>query len=151
MEEVHHLLAGPVLVVDAGVDHQTDGPLHVAIEPAIVGKRILVEAHVLAEPLRIEGPALHERGVGLELAERGYAVEFLGNGDLQMMARQPFVVSHGLHFVEVALRGVIGIDVEAAGPAAVGSAGLVVRGRRGFFQVVRNRNDLELCLGQSAK
>src|SRR5215472_9015977 len=37
VEEVDHLLAGPVLRVHAGVDDEADGAPDVALEPAVVG------------------------------------------------------------------------------------------------------------------
>ena len=58
VEVIDHLLAGPVLGVDAGIDDEADGAHDVALEAAIVGVGVLVEAHILAQPLGVEPPAL---------------------------------------------------------------------------------------------
>ena len=69
VEVVDHLLAGPVLGVDAGVDDQADGAQDVGFETAEVGVGVLVEADVLAEPLGVEPPAFGVCGVVEVLAE----------------------------------------------------------------------------------
>jgi hypothetical protein len=41
MEEVHHLLAVPLLVVQARVDHQADRAQHLILQMAVVAVRVL--------------------------------------------------------------------------------------------------------------
>jgi hypothetical protein len=57
---VDRLLAGPTLGVDAGVDHQAHRAQHLVVERAEPLIGILVEAHVVAQRLRIERPAFDE-------------------------------------------------------------------------------------------
>ena len=104
MEEVDHLLARPVLRVNAGIDDEADRAPHVGFEAAVVGVGVLVEADLLAEPLGVERPAFGERRVVALPAELGQAGELLANGDLQMMAGDALVVRDGLHIRERAIR-----------------------------------------------
>ena len=70
VEEIDHLLARPLLVVEAGIHHQPDGAQHLVLQMAVVAVGVLVEADLLAEPLGVERPALDEGGVARLLAER---------------------------------------------------------------------------------
>ena len=74
------------------------------------------------------------------LRKSGTPVQLLGDGDLQMMAGNAFVIGDGLDLVEVAVGGVVGVDEQTAGAAAVGRARLVVGGRRGLRHVIGNRD-----------
>ena len=58
VEVLDHLVAGPALGVDAGIDHQADGAPDVGFQAAVVGVGVLVEANVLAQPLGVERPSL---------------------------------------------------------------------------------------------
>ena len=69
VEVLDHLLAGPVLGVDAGVDHQADGAPDVGLQAAVVGVGVLVKADVLAQPLGVEPPALDKGRVFSIFAE----------------------------------------------------------------------------------
>ena len=126
-----------MLGVDAGVDHQADGAPDVGFEAAVIGVRVLVKADILAQMLGVERPALDVGRVFAVFAEGGDAGELLGDGDLQVVAGDAFVVGDGLDGVEVAVGGVVGVDQQAAGAAAVGRAGLVVGGRRGLLPCSR--------------
>ena len=97
VEVVDHLLAGPALGVDAGVDDEADGAPDVGLEAAIVGVRILVEADILAQPLGVEAPTFDEGGVAAVLAELGNALKLLRDGNLQVMAGNALVVGDGLN------------------------------------------------------
>ena len=103
MEVVDHLLAGPVLRVDAGVDDKTDGAPDIALQAAVIGVGILVEADILAEPFGVEPPALGVGGVVLEFAEFRHALEFLRDGNLQVMAGKAFVIGGVFDLIEIAL------------------------------------------------
>jgi len=85
--------------VHAGIDHQTNRPPDVSLQPAVIRVWILVEADVLAEPLGVKPPTLDVCGVKLVLAKCGSAIEFLGDGDLKVMAWQALVVGNGLDAV----------------------------------------------------
>src|SRR5208282_4462508 len=51
VEVLDHLLAGPGLAVDAGVDYQADGAPDVGFKSAVIGVGVLVKADVFAQPL----------------------------------------------------------------------------------------------------
>src|SRR5581483_8080509 len=69
MEVVDHLLPRPMLVVDAGIDHEPDRAPHLVLESAIVAVWVLIEPYLFAESLGVEGPAFDECGVAAVLAE----------------------------------------------------------------------------------
>ena len=110
VEVIDHLLAGPVLGVDAGVDDEADGAPDVVFEAAVVGVGVLIEADVFAEALGVKGPAFGVGRVVLVLAEFGNVCQLLGDGDLQVMAGNSFVIGDGFDVVEVAVSGVVGVD-----------------------------------------
>ena len=97
VEELHDLLARPVLGVQAGVDDQADRAQHLVLQVAVVVVRILVEADLLAEPLGVQRPALDVRVVAALLAERRQVAELLLDGDLQVVAGHALVVRGRLH------------------------------------------------------
>ncbi len=45
---IDHLLAGPVLLVNASINNKPNGAKQLRVQPAIVGHRILIEADLLA-------------------------------------------------------------------------------------------------------
>ncbi len=61
------------------------------------------------------------------------SVEFLRDRDLQVMAGNAFVIRDVFNRVEIAVGGVVGVDEQTAGAAAVGRAVLVVSGRRSLL------------------
>jgi len=50
MEEDDHLIAGPVLVVDAGVDDEANGAPHFVFQPAVLAIGILIASDLFAQP-----------------------------------------------------------------------------------------------------
>ena len=71
VEVIDHLLAAPALRVHAGIDDQPNGAPDVALQAAVVGVGVLVEAHLLAQPLGVQPPSLDVRRIMLMLAEGG--------------------------------------------------------------------------------
>ena len=65
-------------------------------QAAIVVVGVLVEPDFLAQPLGVESPSFGVSGVVGVLAKLGNAGQLLGDGYLQMMPRQSFVISNGL-------------------------------------------------------
>jgi hypothetical protein len=128
VEVVDHLLAGPVLGVDAGVNDEPDAPEIVGFEAAEVGVRILIKADVFAQMLGVESPAFGVGSVVEVFAELGQAGELLGDGDLQVVAGQALVIRDGFDAGEGAVLPVIGVDEDGAGTAAIGCALFVVSG-----------------------
>ena len=56
VEEVDHLLAGPVPGVYARVHYPAHGAPHFILQAAVVAVRILIKAHLFSQPLRVERP-----------------------------------------------------------------------------------------------
>src|ERR1019366_1629155 len=80
MEVIHHLLPGPMLLMDARVHYQPDRAKHFTAEAAILTGRVSVQANLLTEALGIQGPALHKgRVIDGVAAESRQSREFLGN------------------------------------------------------------------------
>ena len=130
LEVVDRLLPRPVLVVHAGVDDEPHGAPHLVGELAELVVGVLVEAHLLAEALAVEAPALDERG-GLEVAaELRQLAEFLRQRDLQVMARHRLVDRQHRDLVVRAFLGLVEVHVVVARARAVHRRALVV-GRRG--------------------
>ena len=63
----------------------------------------------------VESPALGVGGVVHVFAEFGEAGEFLGDGDLQVMAGKAFVVGDGFDVGEGAVLEVVSVDEDGAG------------------------------------
>src|SRR6266481_8918342 len=83
--------------MDAGVDDEPDRAPHLIVERAEVRVRILVEAHVVAERLRVESPAFTEGVVPAVPPEVGKIRLLLGQRDLQMMPGYGLVEHQGFH------------------------------------------------------
>ncbi len=71
MEVVDHLLARPVLRMDASIDHQADRAPDVAFQAAVIAIRILVETNILAQLLRVEPPSFGVSSVPEVFAKLG--------------------------------------------------------------------------------
>jgi hypothetical protein len=151
VEVVDHLLAGPVLGVDAGVDDEANATEDVGFKAAEVGVRILIEADVFAEVLRVESPAFGVGGVVEVFAELRQAGEFLGDGDLQVMARQALVVGDGFNVGEGAVLEVVRVDEDGAGARSVGRALLVISGGLIFFHEGGTASTVSGALGKRPK
>ena len=141
MEVIDHLVAGPMFRVDAGIDHQADGAPDIGFQAAIVVVGILVEPDVLAQPLGVESPSLGVGGVVGVLAKLRNAGQLLGDGDLQMMPRQSFVIRNGLSCIERPRFEFISVDEHRTGPGAVRGAMFVVGCRLVLFRVIRHRHE----------
>ena len=85
MEVVDHLLARPVLRMDAGIDHQAHRAPDIAFQPAIIAVGILVEPNILAQLLGVEPPSFGVSSVVGVFAKLGNAGELLRDGYLQMV------------------------------------------------------------------
>ena len=92
-----------MLRVDASVDDEANGTPDVAFKAAVVRIGILVEADIFAEAFGVQSPAFAEGGVAAEFAKLGNAFLFPGDGDLQMMAGQAFVIAEIFDLVKVAV------------------------------------------------
>jgi hypothetical protein len=135
VEVVDHLLARPVLGVDAGIDDEANGAEIVGFKAAEVGVRILIEADVFAEALGVESPAFGVGGVVEVFAEGGQAGQLLRDGDLQVMAGQAFVVGDRFDGGERAVLEVVGVDEDGAGTASHRACPARSRPRLIFFHV----------------
>src|SRR5438067_3285278 len=88
-------------------------------KPAIVGKKISVEPHLLAKPLCVESPPFDERRVATVASELWKIRKFLLDCDLEVMARDCFMIGEGrLHVLWLWLR-LAGVEVEGSVPESV--------------------------------
>ncbi|EEF25620.1 conserved hypothetical protein [Ricinus communis] len=119
VEEVHHLLAVPVLVMQARVHHQADRAQHLVLQVAVVAVRVLVEAQFLAQAFRVQRPALRIGGVVALLAEVRQALDLLRHGQLHVVARHALVQRGGFDVDGGTVLEVAGVDHHAAGTLAI--------------------------------
>ncbi len=114
-EIIDGLLAAPAHRVDPGVQHEPHRTPHLVVELAEFRVGIGVEAHLVAQTLRVETPTLHECGNAVVLAEFGHVLEFLRDGNLQMVARHSFMECEHLHLPLLVASQVVGVHNEVAG------------------------------------
>src|SRR5665213_1477400 len=110
VEELHHLLAGPVLGVHAGIDNQANGAPHVAFKAAVIRVWIPIKSNVFSKALGIQSPALGIGSVSTEFSELWNAREFARNRYLEMMTGDALVVSHVFDCVKIAVGWIVGIN-----------------------------------------
>src|SRR5258706_9688782 len=108
-------LARPPLVVQAGVDDEARGAHELGGEVSRVRIRILVEAHLLAERLGVERPALAVGVDEAELAKLGQR-HLLLQPAWEMEARLSFVQEERGHEGRAGFRGVVDNGPAYAGP-----------------------------------
>jgi len=82
VEEIDHLLAGPVLGVHAGVYDQADGAPDAALKPAIVADGVLVEADLFAEALGVERPVVSMASRRRRKAWRRASASLMARGEM---------------------------------------------------------------------
>ena len=111
----------------------------------------LVEAHLLAEPLGIEAPALAIGAVAAEAAELGHVRQLLRQRDLEMMAGRALMIGDRLDLRAQHLVHVGEVDVEDAGPRAVGRGPVVEGDRGGLLPERLDRADLQRRARQAAE
>src|SRR5271156_6080344 len=119
VEVVDHLLPGPVLRMDAGIDHQADRAPDVAFQAAVIAVRILVEADILAQLFGVETPPFGISRVPEVFTKLRNAGKFLGNGNLQMVPWQSLVIRPVLNVRERPGLKLISVDEDHAGPGTV--------------------------------
>src|SRR5438876_1007232 len=88
-------------------------------EPAVVSEEVFVEPHLLAKPLCVESPTFDESSVATVASELGKIRKFLLDCDLEVVARNCFVVCESLHHVLRAGLRLVGVDVEVSGSGTV--------------------------------
>ena len=119
--------------MQAGIYNQPHRAEHFIIEmtEALIG--VGVETHREAELLGIERPALDKGGIAAKAHEVRQVGIFLGQRNLEMMARRAFVQIECGNAGGAARRQVIGVEIEDAGTRAVGGAALVGAASLEFF------------------
>src|SRR5437868_9331750 len=95
MEEIHHLLPGPVLLMHSSIDNKPDGSPHFVLQAAVIAVCVLIESNLFSEALRVERPAFDKSRVLGMPAKHRQLWQFLSNGDLQMVSRHAFMVGDG--------------------------------------------------------
>src|SRR5438552_2616450 len=88
-------------------------------EPAVVSEEVFVEPHLLAKPLCVESPTFDESSVATVASELGKIGKFLLDCDLEVVARNCFVVRESLHHVLRTGLRLVGVDVEVSGSGTV--------------------------------
>ncbi|EEF26769.1 conserved hypothetical protein [Ricinus communis] len=105
---------------------------------AVVGHRIVIQAHLLAQRFRIQRPAFGVgsavRVLGAELAEVRQ-VQLLEQGGVQMVARHAFVQEQADHVDAAVFLRIVDHWPEHAGMRAVGGRRRIVVGRGGAGQL----------------
>ena len=132
--------------MNAGVDHQpASAPHFVGQAPHHLFGRV-IEAHLLAQKLRVERPAFDIGGEAGEIFAEGRQRQFLLQGDLVVMARHRFMRGERRQFPEGPLVQLRRIDPIGARNAGLRRARSVISGRRAFR--FRRRDGLE-AIGQA--
>src|SRR5216683_7456576 len=137
--------------MDSGVDHQADRAPDVALEAAVVAVRVLVEANILAQLLRVETPPFAVSRVPEVFAKIGNVGEFLGDRNLQMVSRQALVIRPVLDISEGPRLKLIGVDINHTGPGTIRRAVFVVGCRLILLAVRGYRHDDHRGFGQTPK
>ena len=151
MEIVDYLLPRPMLVMETGVDNQTNRSQHVILQMPIVAVRILEKSDFLAQSLRVEGPSFRVGCIKFVLTKQRQFRQLLRDGNLHVMSRESFVIGGGLDIQHGALGEIAGVHHDVAGPRTVSSA-IHVFGVRCFLLAKSfHRPHLELRLRQSSK
>ena len=148
LQIVDRLFAAPALVMQAGVHHQPRRAPQLHAQPAEVGIRIGVEAHILAQRLGIQPPAFAIGGDAAELAEGRDALQLGLHRQLQMMAGQPFMIEQRFQLVLRHVLQIVEIHIVDTGPRAV-RRGPAVKGLAcALFTERLDRLHLQISLGQ---
>ena len=110
-----------------------------------------VEAHLVAEALRVQAPALEERGRAEVAPERRQVCELLGDGDLEVVPGDRLVVGEHLRLVARPGLRVRGIEVVLPGPGAVVGRLAVVGDGRVLLLVRAHAHDVARRLREAAE
>ena len=117
LDILDRLLAGPALVVEAGVDHQPDRAVELQLQTAEVAVGIGILPHLLAQFLRIKPPAFAIGAVAAELAERRDRRAKLGlERVLEVVAGKAFVAEQGFDLGRGHVVHIVEVDVIGPGP-----------------------------------
>ena len=114
--------------MDAGVDDQPRGAEQLLVEPHEVGGEVGIGAHLLAQRLAVQTPALAERDIAVGFAELGAARLAGLDVTLHHVTRDTFV-THQVVDAGRILRRAEHVHEDMSGTAAVG-AGAGRHGRR---------------------
>src|SRR5438876_9841530 len=98
-------------------------------KPAVVSEEVFVEPHLLAKPLCVESPTFDEGSVATVASELGKIRKFLLDCDLEVVARNCFVVCESLHHVLRPGLRLVRVDVEVSGSGTVFWGCIVVGSR----------------------
>ncbi len=129
----------------AGVHHQAYGAQQGIVQVAEVLGRIVKQTHFLAQRFRIQGPAFRVGIVAAVFAEVRQ-VQFLHQGDVEMVAGLAFVQEQRRHARAAVLGRIVDDGPEHAGAGTVAGWGSVVVRCRGAAQL-RFQAQVQLGLG----
>ena len=140
LEKIDRLLTRPALGMDAGVDHQSDGPPHLVGQLAKLGIGISVKTHLLAKALGVKSPALDVAGVTAVLAKFREPLDLVRDGQLQVMARHGLVQRERFHLPLGSRFEIVGVGEKISGPPGLVRTRLVVGGSHRLFNISRDRH-----------
>ena len=146
------LLAAPLLVVHAGVDHQAHGAEQGVVQHADLAARVvLVDAHLDGQLLGIERPTLGIAREADDLADQRQALGLVRQRQLQVVARDALVHRQGGQSVLGLLGRVAQVDPVDPRTLAVERGRVVVAARRAGLDGLGHATDLQRRLGQLAE
>src|SRR5438552_17279292 len=119
--------------------------------PAVFSEEVFVEPHLLAKPLCVESPTFDEGSVATVASELGKIRKFLLDCDLEVVARNCFVVCESLHHVLRPGLRLVRVDVEVSGSGTVFWWCIVVGSRSSVRPPFLDFPEIILSLGESGE
>ena len=107
-----HLVARPMIRVNAGVDDQANVAPHFVFEAAIFAIGILISIHLIRESLGVQRPPFDKGCVPAISAEFRKTGQFLRQRNLQMMPRNALMIGDCLDVQQQAMLGIVFIDID---------------------------------------
>ena len=118
--------------MDTGIDNEATGSPHVETQAPKLAVGVLVEPDLLTEAFSVQSPAFDHDREAVVFAEFGQALQFLLQGDLQMVAGNGFVKREGFKFVKGAGGKILGVqEISPRSGPIPGRWVIIVRRRRG--------------------
>src|SRR5437660_7797294 len=120
-------------------------------EPAVVSEEVFVKPHLHATPLCVASPTFVESTVATVASELGKIRKFLLDCDLEVVARNCFVVCESLHHVLRAGLRLVRVDVEVSGSGTVFWGCIVVGSRSSVRPPFLDFPEIIPSLGESGE
>src|SRR5437667_4849107 len=137
--------------MNTGIHRQSGCSPGFCREPAVVSEEVFVEPHLLAKPLCVESPTFDESSVATVASELGKIRKFLLDCDLEVVARNCFVVCESLHHVLRPGFRLVRVDVEVSRSGTVFWGCIVVGSRSSVRPPFLDFPEIILSLGESGE